>query len=119
MNALAAGPGVLVAAAPYAGFPVEAWPAPPICGDIVYLSGVIPQVVPGSWIVLQQGPDPAGGGPPAAVAVLKVVAAQTTTLERYGRRGQATEVRVEPAAGLEGFDLPPPAPTPPRARSRW
>lgn len=105
VTALAAGQGMLVAAAPYAGFPVEEWPSPPICGDVVYLSGVIPQVVPGSWIVLQQGPDPSGGGPPAAVAVLRVAAAQTTTVDRYGRRGQATEVRVENGAGLEIFDL--------------
>ena len=33
-----------------------------------------------------------------------MAAAQTTTVDRYGRRGQATEVRVDPVPGLEdGF----------------
>lgn len=105
VTVLAAGAGMLVAATPYDGFPVEEWPAPPICDNLVYLSGVIPQVVKGSWIVLQQAPDPTTNQPQAAVAVLKVVSAQTTTLDRYGRRGQATEVVVEPVPGLEVFDM--------------
>jgi len=112
VTALAAGAEVLVAAAPYAGFWPEAWPGPPICENVIALSGTISGVVPGSWIVLQQGPDPAGHGPPPEVAVLRVstvqtheAAVQTRTLERYGRRGQATEVRVDPAPGLERFDL--------------
>ncbi|HEU4881972.1 MAG TPA: baseplate J/gp47 family protein, partial [Longimicrobium sp.] len=113
VTTLAAGAGWIVAAAPYAGFPVEAWPSPPICPEraepgappsaILYLAGVIPQVVPGSWIVLHQAPDPAaGGGPPAAVALVRVQATRILTLERYGLRGQATEVRVSPAGGPDG-----------------
>jgi len=95
----ATGVGAL-AAVPFAGF-ADDWPGFYLHGGEIDLDGVVPGVVPGSWVVLVPG----GTDDPTAAGVYRVQRVTRLRRRDFGLDTMITRLQVEPDPRLAGFDL--------------
>lgn len=107
LTALATGERGTVAATPFAGFLEDQWPGFQIADGRIDLSTVVPGILPGSWVVLQQSqPQPPPLPPlPPLVGIYQVRDVLTVLREGFTLSAKVTRIDVEDDGRLGLFDL--------------
>ncbi len=106
IEALAAGSdGALVVAVPPAGFAQNEWPGFHLNAPFIDLSGPLPGLVPGGWVVLSQGLEQG-----SRIGIYEILRVETVRRADFGFSSTITRLEVDTAspqtgAALESFDL--------------
>lgn len=103
VTAVAATPeGLLLAAQPFDGFPLDEWPGFFVHDRRIDLSTAVAGVVAGGWVALT---DPGGEDGAPRAAVYRIERVSTVRRTDFGLTATVTRLEVDSAEGLTGFDL--------------
>ncbi len=107
LTALATAGSDTVAATPFAGFLEDQWPGFQITDGRIDLSAVVPGVLPGSWVVLQQSqPQPPPLPPlPPLIGIYQAQDVLTVLREGFTLSAKVTRIDVQDDGQLGLFDL--------------